>query len=74
MGYSHAFYAPFQIGDNVSVIEGPHIDKTGTVTRLEHEDAFFAEDTTYAITFEGETEECTYPFNYWQLSLQEDSI
>jgi hypothetical protein len=61
-------YKPYHINDAVLVIaQGEHMNKDGRVTRREPEDSYYAEGTTYFVTFAGETEECKQPFGYWDL-------
>jgi hypothetical protein len=61
-------YRPYRINDQVSVIaQGTFLNKVGRVTRREPEDSYYAENTTYYVTFENETEECQQRFGYWDL-------
>jgi hypothetical protein len=67
MTYEHAMYAPYKIGDKVKVIkEGPLNGQEGVVTSRDPEDAFRAQDCTYGVTLDGETEE-RKSFDYWDL-------
>lgn len=66
MGYFHALYSPFRVGDRVRVEQGDHSGQFGTVIKVDPPNAFDGEEATYTVQLDnGDCE----TFDFWSIAL-----